>query len=80
MVPCICIKSLDLVLSIVDQANSQVLICQGDVICKIIDPRDGTDKLPAAGIVVAPLIQQDPAEADGQSLFRVALCHRHREG
>lgn len=65
MVPCVCIKCLDLVLSIVDQANGQVLICQGDIVCEIIDPRDGTDKLATAGVVVIPLVQQDPAEADG---------------
>lgn len=80
MVPCVCIKGLDLVLSIVDQTNGQVLVCQSYIICKIIDPRNDTDKLPAAGVVVIPLIEQDPAEADGQSFFRVALCHSDRKG
>ncbi len=80
VVPCICIKCLDLVLSVVDQPDGQVLISQSDIIREIIDSGDGTNKLPTAGVVVVPLVQQDPAEADGQSLFRVALCHRHREG
>lgn len=80
MVACVCIESLDLVLSIMDQANGEVFICQSDVICKVVDAGNGTDKLPAAGVVVIPFIEQDPAEADGQSLFRVALCHSDGEG
>lgn len=80
MVPCVCIKCLDLVLSVVHQPNGQVLICKSDIIGEVINSGDGTDELPTAGVVVIPLVQQDPAEADGHSLFRVALCHRHREG
>lgn len=77
MVPCICIKRLDLVLSIVDQPDGQVLIGQSDIVSEIIDPGDDTDKFPTAGVVVTSLVQHDPAEADWQSFFGVALCHRH---
>jgi len=80
MVPCVPIKCLDFVLSIVDQPDGQVFVCQSDIIFEIVDPGDSADELPTAGVVVIPLIQQNPAEADGKSLFRVALGHRHREG
>lgn len=80
VVPCVRIKCFDLVLSVVEQPNGQVLICQSDVVREIIDPRDGADKLPVAGVVMTPLVQQDPVEANGQPLFRVAPRHRHGEG
>lgn len=80
MVACVCIERLDLVLSIMDQPNGEVFVCQCDVIREIVDPRNDTHKLPAAGVVVIPFIEEDPAEADGQSLFRVALCHSDRKG
>lgn len=80
MVPRVCIKSLNLVLSIVDQPDGQVLICQGNIIAEVIDPRDGTDKLPCTGIVVISFIQQDPAEVDRQSLFGIAFCDGHGKG
>lgn len=77
MVPCICIKRLDFVLSIVDQPDSQMLIGQSDIISEIIDPGDDTDKFSTAGVVVTSLVQHDPAESDWQSLFGVALRHGH---
>lgn len=80
VVACVCVESLDLVLPIMDQPNGEVFVCQSDVICKIVDAGNGTDKFPAAGVVVIPFIEQDPAEADGQSLFGVALCHSDGEG
>lgn len=76
----VCVESLDLVLSVMDQPDGEVLVCQSDVICEVVDPGDDAHKLAAAGVVVVPLVEEDPAEADGQSLLRVALGHSHGEG
>lgn len=80
MVSRVSVESLDLVLSVMDQPDGQVFVCQSDVICEIVDPRNDTHKLAAAGVVVIAFIEEDPAEADGQSLFGVALCHSDRKG
>lgn len=80
MVSRVCIKCFDFVLSVVQQPDGQVFICYCDVVGEIVDSGDNADKLPTAGVVVIPFVQQDAAEADGYSFFRVALRHGHGEG
>lgn len=80
VVPRVTVERPDLVLAVVHQPDGQVFVGQSDVVCEIVDAGDGADELAAAGVVVIALVQQNPAEADGQPLLRVALGRRHREG
>lgn len=80
MVSCVAVKCPDLVLPVVNQPNGQVFVSQCDIIAKEVDPRDCTDKLPTAGIVVIPLIQQDAVKSYWYPFFWITLCHSNREG
>lgn len=80
MVSGVGIKRLDLVLPVVNQPDGQVFVSQCDVIAEEVDSRDHADKLPTAGIVVIPLIQQDAAKSNWHALFGITLCHCDREG
>ena len=80
VVPRVGVERLDLVVPVVDQSDGQVPVGQGDVVGEVVHPGEGADELPAGGVVVVALVEQDAAEADRQPLLGVALGHRHGEG
>ena len=80
VVPRVGVERLDLVVPVVEQPDGQVPVGQGDVVGEVVHAGDGADELPAGGVVVVPLVEQDAPEADGQPLLGVALGHRHGEG
>ena len=79
MVPRVGVEGLDAELSVLDQADSQVLVGQCDVVGEVVDARVGADELPRLGVVVSTLVEQHLVEADGCVLRGVAAGDAHRE-
>ena len=79
MVSCVGIKGLYPILPIVYQPNGQVLICQCDIIRKIIDPWEGTDELSRCRVVVLSLVEEDLVKYNWQPFFWVAGCDANRK-
>lgn len=79
MVPCVGIKSLYPVLSVLNQTNGQVLVGQSDVIRKVVYSWVSTDEFPRLWVVVATLIKQDFVEFDRCMLSGVATGDAYRE-
>lgn len=73
MVPSVCIKSLDPVLPVVDQANGQMFVSQSDIISEVVNTWDAAYKFPTGSIVMSSLVHQDPVKLDGQPFSWVAL-------
>ena len=80
MVSCVGIKGLYPILPVVHQPDGQVLICQGDVVRKIIDAWEGADELPRGWVVVFALVEEDLVKYDWQPFFWVAGCDANRKG
>lgn len=80
VVPRVGIEGFDAILTVLHQADGQVLVGQRNVIGEIINTWVCTDELASLWVVVIALIKQDLVELDGELLYGVAAGDSHREG
>lgn len=75
MVPRISVKSLDLVLPVVDEPDGQVLVSQRDVIAEVVHTWDSAGELSIAGVIMATFVHQDAVKTDGCALLWITLAY-----
>lgn len=80
MVPSVGVKGLDPVLPVVDQANGQMFVGQGDIISEVVNTWDAAYKFPTGSVVMSSFVHKDPVKFDGQPFPWVAFGDSHRKG